>query len=46
MSYVDSSIFLYPAIYDVEAIPKARRCRDFLVRMASGEVKAYTSLLT
>lgn len=46
MLYVDSNIFVYPIIYDEEAIPEARRSREFLLEVARGKVEAYTSILT
>ena len=46
MLYVDSNVFIYPVIYDPSSVEEARRSRRFLVRIASGEVKACTSVLT
>lgn len=45
MPYVDSNIFIYPVIYD-EDIPKAKRAKEVLLRIARGELKAYTATLT
>lgn len=44
--YVDSSVFIYPVIYDLEAVAEAKNSTDFLVKMALGKVEAYTSSLT
>ncbi|MCS7113406.1 MAG: hypothetical protein NZ955_05560 [Candidatus Bathyarchaeota archaeon] len=46
MYYVDSNIFIHPIIYDEAAIPEARRCREFLLKIAFGDIEAYTSLAT
>ncbi len=45
MLYVDSNVFIYPAIYD-PGDERAKRSRDLLLKIASGEVEASTSLLT
>ena len=44
--YVDSNIFIYPAIYDPETIPEAARARARLQEIASGSFEAYTSTVT
>ncbi|MDW8034565.1 MAG: type II toxin-antitoxin system VapC family toxin [Nitrososphaerota archaeon] len=44
--YVDSNIFLYPIIYKIEAVEEAKRSRDLLLRIALGDVEAYTSMIT
>lgn len=46
MLYIDSSIFIYPAIYDSEAIPEAARAKETLAKIASGSLPACTSVLT
>lgn len=46
MLYVDSNIFIYPVIYDTEAVGEAKSSKDFLFKIASGEVQAYTATLT
>lgn len=43
--YIDSNIFLYPVIYDESFMIEAKRARDFLLKIALGEVDAYTSTL-
>ncbi|MDK2384709.1 MAG: type II toxin-antitoxin system VapC family toxin [Candidatus Korarchaeota archaeon] len=45
MLYIDSNVFIYPLIYDTE-VEEAGRSRQFLKRIASGEVMAYTSTLS
>ncbi len=45
MLYVDSNVFIYPVIYDLRC-ERARRSKDLLLKIASGEVTACTSLLT
>ena len=35
--YIDSNIFTYPIVYDQTAIPEARKSRNFLLEIASGE---------
>jgi predicted nucleic acid-binding protein len=44
--YIDSSIFIYPAIYDPDAIPEAARAKAKLHEIASGSIEASTSTLT
>jgi hypothetical protein len=44
--YVDSNIFIYPIIYDEAAVSEAKRSKDFLLKIASGKIEAYTSTLT
>lgn len=44
--YVDSNVFLYPIIYDEEAVVEVKKSKGFLVKMALGKVEAYTSSLT
>lgn len=44
--YVDSNVFIYPAIYDPEAIPESARARARLLEIVSGSIQAYTSALT
>lgn len=44
--YIDSNIFLYPVIYDAEVVEEARRAKDLLLKIALGEVEAYTSIIT
>lgn len=46
MLYVDSNIFIYPIIYYELTIPESKNCKDFLLRIATGEIEAYTSLVT
>lgn len=44
--YVDSNVFLYPVIYDEGAVVEAKKCRDFLLKIALAKVEAYTSSVT
>jgi predicted nucleic acid-binding protein len=44
--YVDSSVFIYPVIYDEAAVMEAKSCKSFLLKIAFKEVDAYTSLIT
>jgi len=44
--YIDSSVFLYPIIYEVGAVEEAKRSKDLLLRIAFGDVEAYTSIIT
>ena len=44
--YVDSNIFIYPAVYDPAAIPEAAKARARLQEIASGSIEAYTSTVT
>ena len=44
--YIDSNVFIYPAIYDPDAIPEAARAKAKLHEIASGSIEAYTSTLT
>jgi predicted nucleic acid-binding protein len=44
--YIDSNVFIYPVIYDENVIIEARRAREFLLKITSGEIEAYTSCVT
>jgi len=44
--YVDSNVFIYPVIYDPDAIPEAARAKARLQGIASGSLEACTSTLT
>jgi len=44
--YVDSNVFIYPAIYDPQKIAKASQARRILLQIAGGKIEAYTSTLT
>jgi hypothetical protein len=44
--YIDSNIFIYPAIYDSNAIQEAAKSKAKLLEIASGSIEGYTSTLT
>jgi len=44
--YIDSNIFIYPAIYDPNVIEEAARAKAKLLEIASGTIEGYTSALT
>ena len=44
--YIDSNIFLYPAIYKPEAVKEARESKDFLLKVSEGLVEACTATIT
>jgi len=44
--YIDSNVFIYPIIYDENVVEEARRARELLLKISSGEVEAYTSCVT
>lgn len=46
MLYVDSNVFLYPVIYEVDAVAEAKRSKDFLLKIAKGDVEACTATIT
>ena len=46
MLYVDSNVFVYPVIYNPEVIGEAKKSKDFLLKIASGKVEAYTATVT
>jgi hypothetical protein len=46
MAYIDSNVFIYPAIYQTEAQAKAKKAKEILLKIESGELSAYTSTLT
>jgi hypothetical protein len=46
MAYIDSNVFIYPAIYQAEAQPKAKKAKEILLKIENGELAAYTSTLT
>jgi len=46
MAYIDSNIFIYPAIYSAEALEKAKKAKEILLKIERRELSAYTSTLT
>jgi predicted nucleic acid-binding protein len=46
MAYIDSNVFIYPTIYQTEAQQKAKKAKEILHKIESGELSAYTSTLT
>jgi predicted nucleic acid-binding protein len=44
--YIDSNIFVYPVIYDPDAISEARKSKDFLLTIALGKAEACTATIT
>ena len=44
--YVDSNIFLYPAIYKLETVEEARDSKDFLLKISEGLVDVCTATIT
>jgi len=45
MYYFDSNIFILPQIYE-ESIGEVRKAKDYLIKLASGEIEGCTSTLT
>ena len=46
MPYIDSSVFIYPAIYQTESQQKAKKAKEILLKIEKGEISAHTSTLT
>jgi uncharacterized protein len=46
MAYVDSNVFLYPVLYQVEVQPKVKKAKEILFKIESGALSAFTSTLT
>ncbi len=44
--YVDTNVFLNPILYKFENVPEAARAKDFLQKVITKEIDAFTSLLT
>ena len=44
--YIDSNIFLYPAIYKLETVEEARESKEFLLKISEGSVEACTATIT
>jgi len=44
--YIDSNVFIYPLIYDSASVVKAHSSKNLLLKVAMGEVRGYTSVLT
>jgi len=44
--YIDSNVFLYPIVYDSEFIVEAKKAKDFLFKIAQGDVEACTATIT
>ena len=46
MQYVDSNVFLYPTLYSTDIEPKAKKAKEILRKIESGDLQAATSTLT
>lgn len=46
MPYLDSNVFIYPVIYQTESHQQAKKAKELLLKIESGELSAYTSTLT
>jgi hypothetical protein len=46
MPYIDSNVFIYPAIYQTESQLKAKKAKEILLKIEKGEISAHTSTLT
>lgn len=46
MAYVDSNVFIYPVLYTKDMDPRVRKADEILIRIAKGEMLAYTATLT
>src|SRR3989304_5606910 len=46
MAYVDSNVFLYRVLYQVEVQPKVKKAKEILLKVESGSLSAFTSTLT
>jgi predicted nucleic acid-binding protein len=46
LAYVDSNVFIYPALYSIETDPRVKRAGEILKNIAKGELVAFTSTLT
>lgn len=46
MAYIDSNVFIYPIIYDPEAVPEANRSKALLLEVATGGIEAHTASIT
>ena len=45
MVYLDTSVFIYPVIYE-ESISKAKKAKEVLLRVATKEMEGFTATLT
>ena len=45
MYYFDANVFILPQIYD-ESIKEVKKAKEYLIKLASGEVEGCTSTLT
>ena len=46
MIYLDSNVFIYPAVYDQKSVKRASRAKSVLDRVVSGELEASTATVT
>jgi len=44
--YVDSNVFLYPVIYEPEAVEEAKKSKNFLLKISQGLIEACTATIT
>ncbi len=45
MFYFDANVFILPQIYE-ESITEVKRAKEYLIKLAEGEIKGCTSVLT
>ncbi len=45
MHYFDANVFLLPQLYE-ESIEEVRKAKEYLLKLATGEIEACTSVLT
>ncbi len=45
MFYVDANVFILPQIYE-ESIDEVRKAKEYLIKLANGEIEGCTSTLT
>jgi len=44
--YIDSNVFVYPVIYNLQVVDEAKKSKDLLLEIALGKVEAYTATVT
>lgn len=45
MFYFDANVFILPQIYE-ESVDEVRKAKEYLIKLANGEIEGYTSTLT
>jgi len=43
MPYIDSNVFIYPAIYQTESQQKAKKAKEILLKIEKGDISTHVN---